>query len=270
MIKRVWDSLSVFSSWIYYVHITFNFLVIIIIITIIIIIIKLHNISHLLILMSVNSLIKPNNTFSIPIQNKPISINYVKFPTFEFYIGSSILTFFTIIVVILLIIQLFKKRKYLCKPFKYFSSSRTQTHILIELMSPKGSVMLEVTKLPCHWTQIQITNPSITLHSFMGKYCQTYFHVNWHATSLAIIHKFSSITLPKLIPVPWSLKALTTHFTNDNNLKIFIFIEIFRYWPIIQKKLFTNTRQSNTPTWQWVGLIKENSINFTWAMITIN
>ena len=160
----------------------------------------------------------------LPIQNKPISINYIEFPTSEFYVGASILTFLIIIITMLLITQLYKKRKYLCKPFKYFSSPRIQTHILIELMSPKGSVMLEVTKLPCHWTQIQITNPSITLLSIIGVYCQTYLRVNWHTTSLAITHKFSNIMLHELIPVPSSLKALTTHITNDNNLKTFIFI----------------------------------------------
>ena len=226
MIQKVRDSLSVFPSWIHYIHITFNFLVIVVIITIVIIIVRLHNISHLLILMSVNSQFKLNHALSIPspIQNKQISINYIEFPTSEFYIGSSILISLIILAIILLITQLHKKRKYLCKPFRYFSSPRIQTHILIELMSPKGSVMLEVTKLPCHLTQIQITNPSITLHSFIGGYCQTYLRVNWHATTLAITHKFSNIMLPELIPVPWSLKALTTHITNDNNLKMFIFV----------------------------------------------
>jgi hypothetical protein len=188
----------------------------------------------------------------LQVEQKEVTINYIEFPTTAFTIICLILTFITTVLLFAILIRLIKRKAYLCKPMKYFTSSfaTTHTNILLEITSYKQSVVLHLTRIPVHYSQCIINNASITLYNIMNNCCNTHLRVNWNATNIEVTNKFSNIPLPEFIPIPFTCINLTSKILNNPNININLLLGtngVYIYHQVIKQNITQIKSLSSVP-----------------------
>jgi hypothetical protein len=223
-LARIQDTYALFPPWIHWIHFFFHALLILTIIALVMLTLKIRSLAGLLLLSAVTSPMRTTTAFIIqsPMQPQQISINYLELPTIPLYIGAVILSLLVFTTFILFCKQLYARCAFYISPMKYFVTKRTETKILLELISQSSFVVLEVAVLPGHWSHINIENANITIHSFLGGCTNKFLRVDWHNTKVTVAQRLHNIILPQLIPVPWTVTNLTQQITTAPNLKLFL------------------------------------------------
>ena len=182
--------------------------------------IKIQNLNKLIMVLTASATALPRTnamtlTHDWPIQEQT-GITQILVPTTIMYSLGFIMTILSITVII---VTIKKGIKYVINyQSRHYNKNIIQTEILLELTTFTQTTTLHIITIPTHYSQITVQDCSISLYSVISNGFNSYLRLNWNKTILSIKGKFSSITLPDLIPIPILNKTLTEKIIYDPNV----------------------------------------------------
>ena len=223
--KQSYSNSSTLSNIIHYI---FHAFTIILIATIVILFLRVRHLTTLILATTAHTAIPLTDAFVLTPQlpNKQVTVNYIEFPATAFYIGCFILTFIMFIMLIFFLNSLKRYKEFLFAPMKYFFNRKSLLHtdILLECCSQTQMVILHLTTIPAHHSQLVIENPTLLIHNLISNCCSSYLRLNWNTTKLSIPGKFSNIALPEFLHIPMTCVNLTKQIVNDPSLNLTLLV----------------------------------------------
>jgi hypothetical protein len=217
---------SDFYFWLHIIHCIFDVFVVIIIFVLIRFILRLRFLTSMILLSTAATKIPAIHGFTLSSDLQPrhtVHIEYALFPPASVYIVCLVLSLFTTLTFILFCYNLCQHKAFLTKPMAYFSNKNhhISTELLLELSTAEQSVVIPISTIAAHYTQVDISNASITINNLITGFCITnYLRVSWGNTLVSVQNRFNNISLPEMLPVSFTIKNLLKNILNNSRIHI--------------------------------------------------
>lgn len=225
-LRQDFSRFSDFYFWLHIIHCIFDVFVVIIIFVLIRFILRLRFLTNMILLSTAATKIPAIHSFTLSSDLQPrhtVHIEYVLFPPASVYIVCLVLSLFTTLTFILFCYNLCQQKAFLTKPMAYFSNKNhhISTELLLELSTAEQSVVIPISTIAAHYTQVDIANASITINNLITGFCITnYLRVNWGNTLVSVPNRFNNISLPDMLPVSFTIKNLLKNILNNSHIHI--------------------------------------------------